>query len=142
VIGVPSSSFAAHPSRVATRILAVAYLLGFGLSTLASVAALAGGHGGSSTSTSTNALGGYVVAVLLALAGAACGIRAARRRLGVDDFALGLRAGSQRITARAPVAAVVYVAILGCSAWVTVHVLSLLGVALQRASDVRGRPTG
>jgi hypothetical protein len=112
-------------SRVGARLLALAYLVGFGLSTLSAVAMLLGGQPSTKASA---ALGGCVFALVLALAAATIGIRSARSQLHIDDVGLGLHSSAGLTWRRIAAASVIYVAVLATSAWVTVDGLDMLGI--------------
>lgn len=115
-----------HPSLAAARVLAVAYLIGFGLATLSAVLALVSPTpAGGDRAAAGSAWSGYLLQLLLAGAAGAYGFRAVRR-FGVDDVDLGMR---PRPAARAAVSvAVLYVAALAAAAWVTVQGVDMAGL--------------
>lgn len=116
----------------AGRALAIAYVVGFGLSTLSAVVVLVAPPTEGDAATASSAWVGYVLQLLLAVAAGAYGLRAAGR-FGVDDVALGLRAGPGVSRQRQVAATVVYVAVLAGAAWVTVRGLDLAGVGAPAA---------
>ncbi len=116
----------------AGRALAIAYVVGFGLSTLSAVAVLVTPSTDGYQATASSAWAGYVLQMVLAVAAGVYGLRAARR-FGVGDVALGLRAMPGVSRQRQVAAAVVYVAVLAGAAWITVHGLDLAGVGAPTA---------
>jgi hypothetical protein len=83
---------------------------------------------------------GYVLVVVLALAGAILGMRTARLApLGVTVTDLGLRRGPGLSGSRAWAAAAAYVAVLAASIWVTITLSDVLGIRGSGVSAVSGR---
>lgn len=113
------------------RVLTIAYVLGFGLSTMSALVVLVAPAADDSGASS--AWGGYVLQLMLALAAAEYGRRAARRQFGLDEVDLGLTARHPLSARRFLGVSAIYVLVLAASAWVTVHGLGLLGATSTTA---------
>lgn len=130
VEGVRPGRLPGGPSMVAASVLLIGYLVGFSFSVASAVIVLEQGAGARETSIPdrpADALAGYVFALLLGLAAAMFCLRACRRRFGLTDEALGLRATAVT-RARGPVAALAYLALLTVAVSVTAAALTALRV--------------